>query len=396
MKVNKTLTALIASAGLGLSGHAFAAGTLSNSTITNTSTLDYTVAGVNQNDVTSQVDFKVDYKVDMAISATAATGNAAPGETISMTFALKNDGNLGNTTGTAAEAQAFAVSVDNNGATEHTPISVTFYSDVGLTTTIPNNKVTVLPDQTVTFYAKVELSKDASLSNGDNVEMIVSARALAPSDTDGTTFLNQDLAANKNLDDTSLNTSYVVFADSATGTDAAQNGIITDDFLRTMSTAEFTYPNDPSKAPKLDVAIINDIICDKDIDKDSTKDYSTGGADVGTCPTVITANKATYRPKAIPNSMAKFTYQAKNTGDVPGNDVSFSETLTSEYLANSLNTATLKVGPSGSLASRTLTPVTDEPDATNEYRIDGNKIEIFIGDVAKDEEIEITFTAIVE
>jgi len=396
MKMNKTLTALIASAGLGLSGHAFAAGTLSNSVITNTSTLDYTVAGVNQNDVTSQVDFKVDYKVDMAITATAASGNAAPGETISMTFALKNDGNLGNNSGSAAEAQSFAVSVDDNGTATHTPISVNFYSDAGLTIAIPNNKVTVLPDATVTFYAAVELSKDASLVNGDNVEMLVSARALAPSDTDGTTFLTQDLNANKNLDNTSLNTSYVVFADSATGTDSAQNGIITDDFLRTMSTAEFTDPTDPNTAPKLGVAIINDNICDENLTSANTEDYSTGGDEVGTCPSVIADNKANYRPKAIPNSMAKFTYQAKNTGDVTGNAVFFTETLTSEYQTNSLSAATLKVGPSGSLTSRTLSPVADLPDAVNEYRIDSNKIEVFIGDVAKDEEIEITFTAIVE
>ena len=68
MKINKTLTALIAGASFGLSGQVFAEGTAAGTTITNTVTLGYTVSTVPQTDLTLDVDFLVDTKVDFNLS----------------------------------------------------------------------------------------------------------------------------------------------------------------------------------------------------------------------------------------------------------------------------------------------------------------------------------------
>lgn len=383
MKVNKTLTALIASAGLGLSGHAFAAGTDANTDITNTVSLDYKVSGVDQNDVTSNATFKVDHKVDMNLTSDTASADTVPGESVDLEYSITNTGN---------KDLAYSLSITNNGDVNHTPISVAFYSDAARTTILTNNKVAVAEDATVKVYATVEVTKNVNIKNGDTVEMLVSARALKPTDTDGTDFLTQDLTAVKN---DNLTTEYVVFAEDATINSNKQDGTITVQTDRDIVTAHFTDPADGNAAPKLNVAIINDVICDADFTKANTEDY-TVAPNLGNCPDVLAANKASYLPKAIPNSMAKFTYTAKNTGAVAANDVTFIETLPAEYADNSLANPTLQVGPTGALVSQTLNAVTGTPSAANEYKIDGNTITIFVGDIAADREFEVTYSGIVE
>jgi len=382
MKLNKILTAAIASAGLGLAGQAMAAGTAAGTDIQNTVTLNYSVNSTAQTAVESSSQFKVDQKVDMTLSSDTASAATAPGETVTLAYTIANTGN---------KSTDYVLSVANNGNADHTPQSYTFHtaSPTSAANQIANNKITLAVDTPTTVYASVVMTNNANVGNGDTVEMLVTATALAPSDTDGTTLLTQNIAADKNAN---LSTEYVVFAEAASVNNAKQTGAITAQTNRSIVTAEFTDPADSNAVPKLNVAIINDIICDATLTAASTADYSEGGANVGTCPNVDAPNKANYRPKAIPTSMAKFSYSAVNSGAVTANAVVFSETLPAGYKATTLAQPTLSVGS----VSQTLTDAGATPTATNEYFISGNTITIYVGDVDATEQVDITFTAIVE
>ncbi len=68
MKLNKTLTALIASASLGLSGQAMALGTTSGTPITNTATLDFKVNSLDQAQVSDDAVFNVATLVNFTLT----------------------------------------------------------------------------------------------------------------------------------------------------------------------------------------------------------------------------------------------------------------------------------------------------------------------------------------
>ena len=387
MKLNKTLIALAAGASFGLSGQTFAAGTVAGTDINNTVTLGYTVSSTAQTPVESVSGFKVDQKVDMTFTSDTATADSVPGEKVTLAYTLTNTGN---------KAQAFVLGLTNNGNADHTPQAVTFYPTAldatNETNAIANNKVAALGvDAATTVYANVTLTNNSNIGNGDTVEMLATATALAPADTDGTTLLTQNIAADKN---TNLTTEYVIFAEAASINNAKYTGAITAQTNRDIVTAEFTDPLNPGAVPTLAIKIISDVVCDNALTAANTNDYSTTGTQVGTCPHVDAPNKANYRPKAIPTSMAQFIYSAKNTGAVTANSVVFSEALPAGYTDTSLFNATLSVGG----AVQTLTPVVVAPTAANEVFYDGSTgtITIYVGDVASTEEVAITFTAIVE
>jgi len=387
MKLNKSIMALATAAAFGISGQVFAAGTVAGTDISNTVTLGYTVSSTAQTPIESVSGFKVDQKVDMTFTSDTATADSVPGEKVTLAYTLTNTGN---------KAQAFVLALTNNGTAEHSPQVVTFYPTntdaTNETNAIVNDKVAALAvDASTTVYANVTLTNDASIVNGTTVNMLASATALDPTDTDGTNTLDQNIAADKNAN---LTAEYVIFAEAASTNNAKHTGAITIPTDRTIVTAEFTDPADSNAVPTLAIKIISDVVCDSGLTDANTNDYSQGGTQVGTCPDVAAANQTAYRPKAIPTSMAEFTYSAENTGAVTANAVVFSEQLPSEYAIDSLANATLAIDA----ATQTLTTVTDAPDAVNEVRYDDTTgtITIYVGDVAKDQVIAITFTAIVE
>ncbi len=385
MKLNKTLTALAVTASFGLSGQAFAAGTVAGTDINNTVTLGYSVNSTTQTPVESVSGFKVDQKVDMTLTSNTGSADTAPGETIVLSYTLTNTGN---------KAQAFVLALSDNNNADFAPQSVTFHSAASATAgnQLANNKVATLAvDTPTTVFAKVTMTNNVNVGNGDTVEMLAKATALAPTDTDGTNLLTQNIADDKNAN---LTTEYVIFAEDASTNNLKYTGAITVKTDRIIKTAEFTDPNDPLAVPKLAIKIISDVVCDSNLTDANTNDYSQGGTQVGNCPDVAAANKANYRPKAIPTSMAEFAYSAKNTGSATANAVVFSEQLPTEYSIDSLANATLSVDG----VAQTLTTVTIVPTADNEVRYDDTTgtITIFVGDVVQAEEIAITFTAIVE
>src|SRR5687768_10524507 len=73
-------------------GPAFAAGTAAGTTITNTVTVEYEVAGIDQDDETASDTVTVDRKVDLDVARTDNTATTVtPGETSqAVTFQVEN------------------------------------------------------------------------------------------------------------------------------------------------------------------------------------------------------------------------------------------------------------------------------------------------------------------
>ncbi len=94
MKINKTLTALIAGASLGLSGQAFAAGTTAGTPISNTVSLSFTVGSDSITATPDTAVFNVDTKVNLSLDwqdGALVTGTA--GVEVAFELQISNTGN---------------------------------------------------------------------------------------------------------------------------------------------------------------------------------------------------------------------------------------------------------------------------------------------------------------
>ncbi len=100
MKINKTLTALIAGASLGLSGQVLASVNGAGSTLSNTASLTYTVGNATAtSDASHTLSFEVDKKIDFTLTEINAAAKVYPGLVSTSaddrvyTFRLTNVGN---------------------------------------------------------------------------------------------------------------------------------------------------------------------------------------------------------------------------------------------------------------------------------------------------------------
>ncbi len=160
MKINKTLTALIAGASIGISGQVFAAaaGTLSGVTITNQVSLDFNVSGLGQDTKNASVAFLVDNKVDFTViqqeSVTEAIIPNGPsaGATYSVKFTVSNTGNTSQDYSLSAiDAGTVTVSVANLASTltqvidnSNTGVAYQVYVDDGVDTATYNSADDIL------------------------------------------------------------------------------------------------------------------------------------------------------------------------------------------------------------------------------------------------------------
>jgi uncharacterized repeat protein (TIGR01451 family) len=189
MKINKTLTALIAGASLGLSGQAFAAGTLASTAVSNVATLSYTVNSSAVPSTSSQADFSVDAKVDLSLSSDN-TPSADAGATTTLIYTIENTGNA---------TQFFKLDSDGSDVFK-------LSSD---DTVIVNGVLTLAPDAIVTFYLEQAVSDTAA--DGSTESYNVNARV---SDVAGT-YLAES-TADKNASQTTLDDTFLVFAEATT------------------------------------------------------------------------------------------------------------------------------------------------------------------------------------
>jgi len=395
MKVNKTLTALIASAGLGLSGHAFAAAsyvptTAAGTPINNQVTLGYTVNDVPQT-LDSAVSFVVDNKVDLNVTAQDSnTVKITPNGPIASQyyvaeFVIRNDGN-------SNQGYKFAAT-DTAAGTVNSGPNVTDSSD---TATTSNFKVYVdsasgtvgsfdaandtedfidslAPGVTATVFVVIDNSATVTgtLADGDIAVVNLSAITLADNASS-----SSDLAlANNHTDTYDKDNVQVVFVDTD------NNGSESDTTAFEVQTASFTDPSNPSNPAVLTVDAINDFICKgATVVAADNIDYSNGSGNV--CPNTDVSN---YLPKSIPGGQVQFTYAAKNTGSVATTDATFTETIGAEYAADSLANVTATINSVAIPNANIVIGGTDNKTVT-----------ITLGAISTNAEIDISFTAIIE
>ncbi len=390
MKMNKTLTALVAGASIGLSGQVLAVGTTSNQIVANKVTLDYSVGTTSQTAIESTSTFNVDNRIDTTLAG-PADSDAEPNKTLTMAYTFRNTGN---------KDQAYKLTLAGFTAAEN-PQSVTFYKTQAAADTdslvpadIYANDVlsAVTPAGTladgvndVIVYARVTLTNDVTITDGDAVDMLLSATA---SDAGGTA-LDDNHTDNKNADQTSLNAEYIVFAEGASPSSAnatgniANNGVITFHTIHNIKTANLSDPTDANAKPVLSVKVINDPICN------SPDAYNAG--DIMSC--AVTA-PASYTPKAIPGALIEYNYTAKNAGSVDATSVIFTKELPAASYEASIANVALTNDTAQTLTH--IAPPTALSNTTNDYQIENNKITMNVGTVAKDTNMTVTFTAIVD
>jgi len=381
MKVNKTLTALIASAGLGLSGHAFAAGTDSGTTIKNDVTLSYSVGTTPQAVLSDTAAFMVDTKVDLEIQTQTASNTIVPGDAISYTYTLTNSGN---------KAQVYELSFSNSadasdsGNISLSGVTYAFHASNTSSGSITNSNFLTIPeDETATYTVSFTFPQkldDATTNILDTDSFYFVAGAQAVLDDTGTS-LPDHTSTDKN-DSANLTTSQlVVLAEDAsnisttTDTDAAYNGSDIVISTTTVATARFTHKdalNNDVDGPGLSVLVVNDDICNGTY---------VAGDGVPSCDGTVTG----YTPKAIPGAMVEYTITATNSGSTDATSVVFTQNLST---LDELDNATTDL-KTGSLAN----PTTSHGSAI----ISGDTITVNAGTVSNttDSTVTITFTAIV-
>ncbi|MGB3727276.1 MAG: hypothetical protein WA981_16110 [Glaciecola sp.] len=386
MKLNKTLTALAVSASLGLSGQAFAEGTIAGTDITNTVTLGYTVNTVEQTDLTQSATFKVDTRVEFALTMdeTETVKITPKGKGFIASYTLTSTSNdelgfalssadLGTGTQTIDAATAFDVT-DTVQLQSNISIYVenganSGYQEAEDTSSVVSN---LAADGTAEIYVVVDTAVPDTFTDADIASIALTATAKLP---DGTTDLT-----NNNNDVFVAGTKQFVIVTSA----------VTKNTAFEVGTAKFTDPDDATNADKftIDVTVINDPLCDTGLSNVSSNDYSDTGAQVGTCPDM----PAAYRPKAIPGAMVKYTLKAKNSGSIKADDVKFSEDLANIADADGDSNKDLVQNSIANVegsSTNTSATVTENTTNTNILDVDFDVIE-------PSDVVTITFTAIVE
>ncbi|MGR6874763.1 hypothetical protein ACU6U9_21320 [Pseudomonas sp. HK3] len=382
MKLNKTLTALAVSASFGLSGQAFAEGTIAGTDVTNTVTLGYTVNTVAQTDLTQTATFKVDTKVNFTLTmdeteTVKVTPNGS-GYIANYTLTSTSNDLLGFelvSADLATGSQPFDLGTPVNlNDTVDLNANISLFVESGTTVgyQVAEDTATAVTnlaaDGTAEVYVIVDTAVPGTFVDKDIASIALTVNAKQP---DGSTNL-----VNNNNDAFIAGTKqFVIVKDTLTKNTAFEVG-----------SAKFTDPDDGTDAAKftIDVTVINDPLCETALTSASTGDFSAGA-----CPNM----PAAYIPKAIPGAMVKYTLKAKNSGSVAATNVSFVEDLADIGNADSASgdvNLDLVQNTLGNVAVNFTGAGTDTDAST------ANVLTVNVDTFAKDDEITIDFTAIVE
>jgi len=398
MKINKTLTALIAGASIGMSGQAFAVGTTAGTTITNQVTLDYDVSGTAQAQLDVDTSFLVDNKIDMEISDNSGALTIVPGEDITYTYTLTNSGNKSQIFELLLANSIDATGTANTGDTGDITLPAVTYafagSNVSTGSILPSGYVTIPADETATYTATFTYPQTHGAStiivNDDNFKLLATAEAVA--DTSGT-GITPSTTTDKNAAGNILGAELIVFAEdesvmTTTDTDDAYTGVISVITSTTVETANFAHDGNgdgdfidsEDAGPGLTVMVLDDPICNV---------YNSGAANQESYYAAYTANTVNacltgptdYKPKAIPGALVEYTITAKNTGSVDATNVSFFQDIADAAYTELLLAETL----GNEVTSHGTTAVAGD-----------NELTVTAGTVTQDSTVIITFTAIVE
>ena len=154
-QIRRACLAVVALGSIGISGQAFAQNTLSGTSITNTATVNYSVATVPQTPINAVAEFLVDTVVDLNLTPVASSVTFTPGQTGgAKAFTLSNisnaDSNFSfaftNLGGDNFELGNLAVRVDGNGNGTYEPASDTATTVTGLVARTGSITVFVIGD----------------------------------------------------------------------------------------------------------------------------------------------------------------------------------------------------------------------------------------------------------
>ena len=385
MKINKTLTALIAGASLGMSGQTFAVGTQAGTLIPNVVTLQYNVSGISQDDETASSTFTVDNRIDMTLSWNDTVGSIIPGATVAYNFTLENPGNLDQTyTFSSTNVNGLVIDGSNTSDVSTSPVSINYYStyisegNAGNVSFDPTSGLTVQHDDEggtanqQNFTVEIEypntLSNDVTIGNVVQITapLDISNEAISVTDKNGSGNLVKQLA---------------VYAEAlSANSDAAYNGTHSVAYGSKIETAYFE-DGAGNAGPGLEVLVVNDPLCNPD-----NTGYAVGV--VTTCSSI-----SGYTPKAIPGALVEYTLTAKNASTtIAAEHAVFTHTLDNTK-ENTLSNVALTVG---GVAVTDLTATYDYDSIT--YTIDestATDLDVNVQGVAADTTVVITFTAII-
>ncbi|MEH6346456.1 MAG: hypothetical protein V7785_15285 [Bermanella sp.] len=399
MKINKTLTALIAGASIGMSGQAFSATTTAGITITNQTILSYDVSSTPQEDVPVSTSFQVDNKVDMELQDNTVSPSIVPGATATYTYTLSNSGN---------DSQVFALSLGNSadavsddGDIDFSSITVSYNGapDAGDSITYGtfSNAIylTIPKDETATFTASFTFPKyftdgTTLIEDGDDFNFLASVTAVAD---DAGTALADHTSENKN--DTSGGTpnltarTLIVKAENASvlatsDTDGANDGSDTVISDSSVVTARFTPSSSDTvtSGPSLTVLVLDDPICNVFDGAPADTDSYYASYAVNTVTTCASATAPSgYKPKAIPGALVEYTITAYNAGSVDADNVDFVQDIAD----SATYTTFLQSGTIGNIATSQGTS-----------SVSTDILTVNAGTVVQATTVTITFTAIVE
>lgn len=217
---------------------AIAQGTLAGNTITNTVTVDYSVGGVNQTDITASDSFIVDRKINVVVTATGVTTTVVPGQTkVVRTFEVQN---LSNTTvGYALTAAQIG------GAPDFNLSNITIFNDANANGVYDTGEATIsslnqlAADEIVTVSVAVDV--DPAATNAEATQVILTANAHEAGATAGFNSIGAEIVATSGANTAGVDT---VLADSAgtdTGaTDVVNQGDFSASHTLTVAAAELT------------------------------------------------------------------------------------------------------------------------------------------------------------
>ena len=289
---------------------AMAGGTPSGTTVTNTVTLDYTVGGVAQTQVSASATFVVDNKIDHTVTKNS-DASIAPGATNRvLAFTLTNTGNA--TQGyslTAVQAAGATVTMTNVRIFRDVNTNGAYDSGTDTLYTSGTNVADVAADANIRLLLVADTPTGAT--DGQTATWWLVARALDA----GTTTVSAQSSGADNKD-----TVQVVFADGdgdAAGTnDATRDGQYAAAGTYTVSAASLTVTKSST--------VINDPL------------------------------NATTNPKRIPGARIRYTITASNSGSAAASSVVMTDAIPTNT-AYVPGTVTLDLGGGA-------TPKTDAAD----------------------------------
>jgi len=314
MKVNKTLTALIASAGLGLSGHAFAIGTAANTNIENEATLTFTVNSVPQELQRDTAEFVVDNKIDLNLvwNDGSATKAVPKENNVAISYRIYNAGN---------SLQSYKLTATHMG-TDGTTVGSSGYSTEYQNGASPAVAFPATPGYTYSFYQEDGTTAGFQIGEDTNLGAAAITGDIAP------------VATQADLSDVAKGTIiYLVVSnilDDAFDADILGFELTADAY--TSSTA--TTPN-VAEVQDTGADIANQVqavFADTGKDGEETTqsaiEIESAKLAITKSVEVISDPFSSSNPKAIPGATLRYTIELSNTGRLAADSVQVIEDLT--------------------------------------------------------------------